>query len=137
MYCPTGSVGPIAAGGGRYTVVYIPTPTPTALPSIEPLVYAGTPTPSTSPAPTARHSNTSHPTSSPVYTLPQVIEEGSTGIVTTDNQHIRSGTALCPLGHYCTMGQANRCPSGRYGDITGLQTSACRGTYSPTYPALP
>ena len=44
VYCPTGSVGPIAAGGGRYTVVYIPTPTPTALPSIEPLVYAGTPT---------------------------------------------------------------------------------------------
>ena len=42
VYCPEGSAGPIAAGGGRYTVVYVSaTATPTALPSGGTLVHAG------------------------------------------------------------------------------------------------
>ena len=49
------------------------------------------------------------------------------GFYATGSLGARSGQALCLVGHYCIAGSLIACPSGTFGNVTGLTSPACSG----------
>jgi hypothetical protein len=44
-----------------------------------------------------------------------------------------SGFRKCEPGHYCENEKRNKCPSGTFGSISGLQNASCSGLCAPGY----
>lgn len=59
-------------------------------------------------------------------TEPIVIEKGYFGFG-GNNETTKTNISICPLGYYCINGNKYICPSGRYGNETGLYTKECSG----------
>ncbi|KAH9111742.1 hypothetical protein AeMF1_013819 [Aphanomyces euteiches] len=68
------------------------------------------------------------PTGSPT---PTVVTDGFWTVLSTDDARLRVSQQICPLGSYCVQGVAHLCPTGTFGNTTGLASSACSGRCNP------